>query len=189
MEFLVCLFEFWIGHMGVYLSCRDRSMPEEFLDNTNISTIGEKRCRKWMTKCMGMEILEYTRFEAICLDHIGNKESGQSHSSVIKINTFYIFLGIIMAYKKWREIIISCLDITFYCIFCLRSEIDDSDFSSFSSYCKFHSLEIHITSIESSKLRDTKTSRIYTLTYSKVSNPNLFLLWDNFEESYNLFIW
>lgn len=41
MEFLMCFFEFRIGYMSVDLCSRDGGMPEEFLDNANVGTIGQ----------------------------------------------------------------------------------------------------------------------------------------------------
>jgi hypothetical protein len=57
--------EFWIGNMSVDLCCSDWCMSEEFLDDTDISTIGEERCRKTVSQSMGMEIFESCDYHPI----------------------------------------------------------------------------------------------------------------------------
>lgn len=189
MEFLVSFFEFWIGHMCIYLSRRDRCMSKEFLDDADIGTIREKCSREWMTKRVCVEIFKYPCLESVGLYHISDKKTRKSNIIIIQIDTFDIFFRKIVSDKKWREIITSCRYILFYSIFCLRSQIDDTNLSSFSSDSKFHSFKIHIISLKGSELRNTKACRINALRYSIVSNSNLLILWNYFEKSCDLVIW
>lgn len=47
-------FEFWICHMGIYLSGGDRCMSEELLDDADIGTVRQKGGGKTMPKCMSV---------------------------------------------------------------------------------------------------------------------------------------
>lgn len=71
MEFLVCLFQFWIRYMCIDLCRRDRSMSEKFLYDTDICTICQKSRSKTMSECMSVDIFKYSGFESIGLYHIG----------------------------------------------------------------------------------------------------------------------
>ena len=75
MVFLVSFFQFWVRDMGIDLRGRDRGMTEKFLDDTDISTVGEECRRETMSKRMGVHIFQYPCLESVGLHHIGDKKS------------------------------------------------------------------------------------------------------------------
>lgn len=119
MKFLVCFFEFWIRHMCIDLRRRDRRMPEKFLDNANISTIGQQGSSETMPQSMCMKIFENPCFYAIIFYHIRDKKSRQSYTIVNQLARCDIFYCKIMPYEKGREIIISHLEILHNSNFCI----------------------------------------------------------------------
>lgn len=147
MIFLVCLLEFWIRYMCIYLSCCDRSMSEELLNNTYICSICQKRSSKTMSKRMSMHIFEDACFESIILYHIRNKKSSKSNGVIIKEWRIDICRCKIMPNKKWNKMIITWHKICLYRITSLICEIYNSEFSSLSSNCKFHGFKIYIIAV------------------------------------------
>ncbi len=162
-------FEFWICHMGIYLSGGDRGMSEEFLDDTDISTVRQKGGSKTVTQCMSMKVFEYSRFESVLFNHIRDKKSCESYARISELYQRNIFLIKVVSDKEWTKSIISCLKILLYRIFRFLCEIDDPHFVSFSSDGKFECFEIYIFLIQCCELWYTEASRINTLTYRIVT--------------------
>jgi hypothetical protein len=50
MEFLMYLFELWIGDVRIDLGGREIFVAKEFLDRTKVCTIPEKICRERVTE-------------------------------------------------------------------------------------------------------------------------------------------
>jgi hypothetical protein len=85
--------------MGVDLSRRDRSMTEELLDDTYISTICQKSRSKTMTKCMCVHIFQYASPESILLHHSRDEEACEAYFLVRELDRIYIFFTKIMSNK------------------------------------------------------------------------------------------
>lgn len=144
-------FEFRIGHMSIDLRGRDRCMPEEFLDYTDICAISQECCRETMTECMGMEIFEYTRFHPIIFHHSCYKKARKAHIFVIQMDRFDIFFSKIMSDKKRSKVITSRFQIRSDRVSSNFCQVDNADFISLSAYCELHGFEIYIADIESSE--------------------------------------
>jgi hypothetical protein len=102
-----------------------------------------------MAERMCMEIFENPGPESIILDHIGDKKSREPDRTISEVARMDISQRKIMSDKEGREVIFSCREIVFYCIFGGISQIDDTEFTSFPAYRELECLEIDILTIES----------------------------------------
>lgn len=122
-----------------------------------------------MTKRMGMHILENSSLDSIRFHHIRYEKSSETNSLIFKKRRVNIFFRKIVSDKKRGEVVVSSIKIVIYGNLCSFCKINHTHFSSLSSDRKLECIEIHISDVERGKLRDTKSSRIYTLGYSIIS--------------------
>lgn len=184
----MCFFEFWIRHVGVDLSCGDRRMPEKFLDNTYVSTIGKEGGGKAMTKGMCMHVLKNSRPQSIFLYHIRDKKTSESYIFIIQIGRMDIFYREIMSDKEGREVVVTGFEVGSNRIPRIFSEVDNAQFISLSTYGEFHRFQIHIATIESGEFRNTEPGRIDTFTDGKISFSDQSFSLNTFEESFDFLL-
>jgi hypothetical protein len=163
-------------------------MSEKLLDDTYISTVCQERSRETVTEGMSVEIFEYTSTESVVLYHIGYEEAREADSLIGKMDGLDIFCTEIVPDEKWCEAIPSRVEVYLYSIPSYFSQVDDTDFSSLSSYGELHGIEIYIVTIEPSEFRDTEPSRVDTLTNRIVALPLYISAIDRLEKSPDLII-
>ena len=169
MIFLVSLLELGIGHVGIDLRCRDGCMTEEFLDYTDISTICQQSCCKRMTERVCVHIFEYACLESVCFHHVGDMEPRQSDYVIREQGGVDVRFTVVVADEERNKVVTTSLEIGLYGISGGRSEINDPELTSLSSYGEFESLEVHIRAIQCCELRYTQSCGVDTLRYRIVS--------------------
>ena len=155
------LLEFWIGDMCIHLRGTDARMTKHLLDTSEVcSSIEQCRC-KWVPERVGWDIFYDIRFDGMPFYHSCDEKSRKSYFFIFEyIDIISIY---IVSEKEGRHVVLSRIEILFYESSCMLSQIDDSHFSSLSTYGKLPGFQIDIVFIESCELADTKPCRVDTL--------------------------
>lgn len=86
------LLEFRIRHVGIDLRGRDGSMPEEFLDGTDIGAVGEEGSGETVAEGVGGDFLDDIGSERVFLDLVGDKKPGKPHIRIGKRFSCIVYL-------------------------------------------------------------------------------------------------
>ncbi len=178
--------ELRIRDVGINLCSGNGRVPEHFLDGPNICTILQESSGEAMSQSMSRDILGNSGLESSFANHIGYKESRETHSCIIEIDTINTRSVIIVSNKEGREGIVSNIQIGLDSLPCGIGEINNSYLASFPTYTELLGFEINTIAIKGGEFRNTKPSRINTLEYGEISEFLNLRGFSGLEELYNL---
>lgn len=137
-----------IGDVSVDLGGGDGGVSEELLDGADIGAIGEQGGGEGVTECVGRDILNNSGAQSVGLDHIRDEEARQADGLVGKLDIFDILRVPVMPYEERGEVVDARREVVLDCITGRFSQIDNSDFSSFSTHRELTIFCVYILSIQ-----------------------------------------
>lgn len=168
VEGFVDFFQVLIGHVGIYLRRRDRSVAEHGLHAADVGAVDEEISGKAVTERMRVDVFDDAGFGGVVLDE--PLDAARSETERLALGVPLVDEALLRERDEQRGIGIGpAIEVAGEGAFGGRGDEDDAELTAFAAYGELFFLEIDMLPVEGGELGDTKAGRKQELEYGPIA--------------------